>query len=573
MLNSIRCQNFRSLEDLDLPLGALTAIVGPNGSGKTSILRAIDLVLGNVWPTLRSFSVPADFTRFDTSRTIRLEARFEPALTHEDEVLRKTVNIRALCVTCAPYKRRTARAEVGDLHVDFEPLSDKGEVPSVAISAARGSRPTFRRLSVGTALRDQARVLLIDHRRSVLQHLPTARGSVLGRLLEPARREFERSAASGGPTPREEFAERYEAAMDALRTPRVQEIEKTIGETTRRTLGFLGKRSPAIDVSLGIADPANPFAALRVMCRDGGLELPAEELGLGVQSAIVVGIFEAFRTLGGGFGTILVEEPEMYLHPQAQRYFYRLLRDLAKSGEAQVIYSTHSPVFADPVEFESIRLARREPGGPTTVTSVVDATVVSYLSDRRDALKILTNFDTTRSEALFAARVLLVEGAADQVAARYVAEQARIDVDAENLAIVGCGAKSSITFFARFLGALGVPFSVLHDEDIYPETGDGASKIAAQNAEARRINREVAAAVGDPSRLFVVSPTLEEAVGVGRNADDKPRRVLEQLQAMDQLAWPSPLKDAVNQLIGSSPADRASPGERGPALPDSPPTS
>lgn len=558
MLSSIRCQNFRSLEDLDLPTGPLTAIVGPNGSGKTSILHAIDVVLGNVWPTLRSFSIPADFTRFDTSRTIRLETRFEPPLTHDDEVLRKTLEIRSLCVTCAPYKRRTPRAEVGDLHVEFEPLMARGNAPSVAISAARGSRPTFRRLSVGTALRDQGRVLLIDHRRSVLQHLPTARGSVLGRLLEPARREFERSSAAGGPSAKEEFAERYEAAMDALRTPRVQEIEKTIAETTRQTLGFLGKRSPAIDVTLGIADPANPFGALRIMCREGSLELPAEELGLGVQSAIVVGIFEAFRRLGGSFGTVLIEEPEMYLHPQAQRYFYRLLRDLAKSGEAQVIYSTHSPVFADSVEFESIRLARRESDRSTTVTSVVDEDVARYLSDRRDALKILTNFDTTRSEALFASRVLLVEGAADQVAARHVAEQMGIDVDAENLAIVGCGAKSSITFFARFLAALGIPLSVLHDEDIYPEMGDGAAKIAAQNAEARRINAEVAAAVADPGRLFVVSPTLEEAVGVGRNADDKPRRVLERLKAMDASAWPPPLKDAVNQLIGP---ERANPDD------------
>jgi energy-coupling factor transporter ATP-binding protein EcfA2 len=549
VLISLRCQNFRSLETIDLPMGPLTAIVGPNGSGKTSILRALDLVLGNVWPTLRSFSIPADFTRFDATRTIQLEPHFEPTLTHEDAV-GNTVRIRGLRVTCGPYRRRTARADVGDLHVDFDPLSDRGDIPSVAITAARGSRPTFRPLSVGTALRDQARVLLIDHRRSVVQHLPTARGSVLGRLLEPARREFERSGSAGSRSPKEEFTERYEAAMEALRTPRVREIEQTIGETTRRTLGFLGRRVPAIDVSLGIADPANPFASLRIMCRDGELDLPAEELGLGVQSAIVVGIFEAFRTIGGGFGTILVEEPEMYLHPQAQRYFYRLLRDLAKSGEAQVIYSTHSPVFADPVEFESIRLTRREPGGSTTVTSVVDASAVSYLSDRRDALKILTNFDTARSEALFASRVLLVEGAADQVAARYVAGQLGIDVDAENLAIVGCGAKSSISFFARFLRALGVPLSVLHDDDVYPELGDAAAKIAAQNAEAHRINTDVASAVGDGSRLFVVSPTLEEALGIGRNADDKPRRVLEQLKALDQSEWPSPLKDAVNQLVG-----------------------
>lgn len=38
---------------------------------------------------------------------------------------------------------------------------------------------------------------------------------------------------------------------------------------------------------------------------------------------------------------LLIEEPELYLRPQAQRYLYRLLRRFASEGN-QVIYSTHS---------------------------------------------------------------------------------------------------------------------------------------------------------------------------------------------------------------------------------------
>ena len=145
----------------------------------------------------------------------------------------------------------------------------------------------------------------------------------------------------------------------------------------------------------------------------------------------------------------------MYLHPQAQRFFYSLLREMAEDGQCQVIYTTHSPIFADMTRFRSVRLLQRPAGAATGASWVRDKTDQEYLQDQLDRRKLDQYMDPTASEALFARRVLLVEGHGDRLAAELVASKLGLELDAEGLSVVACGGKGALPFSAACAGRLG----------------------------------------------------------------------------------------------------------------------
>ena len=70
------------------------------------------------------------------------------------------------------------------------------------------------------------------------------------------------------------------------------------------------------------------YKMLDLQVREGGVAISATELGDGVQNAIVLVILRAFEERRKRGAILLIEEPEMFLHPQMQRSLYNTLREI-----------------------------------------------------------------------------------------------------------------------------------------------------------------------------------------------------------------------------------------------------
>jgi len=140
---------------------------------------------------------------------------------------------------------------------------------------------------------------------------------------------------------------------------------------------------------------------------------------------------------------LLVDEPEISLHPQSQRALMRALRGL----NCQMLVATHSANLLDRADPRTVVRLRRSAAG-------TDVASPSALSDE-DARHLARFTSPQTAEAFFARTVVLVEGLSDQLAIEALAERRGMNLDADGVAIVPMGGARTIASFLQLFGPEG----------------------------------------------------------------------------------------------------------------------
>lgn len=237
--------------------------------------------------------------------------------------------------------------------------------------------------------------------------------------------------------------------------------------------------------------------------------LPAASLVDGLEQCCVLGI----RGL-----VLLIEEPELYLRPQAQRYLYRLLRTFAQGGN-QILYTTHSPNLLNVARLDELAVVRYTEHG----TRALQPEALTPGEDFR----VMTEFDAQRSELFLARAALLVEGQTERLALPFAFAALGYDADREGVSIVECGGKANIVLFARVCRAAGVPFVAMHDRD----RGD-------------EVLNEAIRTLAGADRTIVLTPDFEQVTRL-RGGSHKPERAWRRFARIRRDELPEQVRDAV----------------------------
>lgn len=379
----------------------------------------------------------------------------------------------------------------------------------------RSTTTTFRRLMAVLS----ERILERDPRFNEIQTALTTVHRLLNRLPGP------------GPQTR----------LDSLRV-----VEERIAELLRRVMPSIS----AVALSVEIEALEELFAGGVSIAINDGIETDVLTKGHGLQRCIVFTLLQTLILsqrnqlvpLEGEAPTthpiiLLIEEPELYLHPQLAKLFFDVMASFSEND--QVIYTTHSPLFVDAYQSQNVAIVHKPDAAIGTLVKVFDAAAFDGLTEHK-IFQGLSKLNPGINELFFARKVLLVEGPEDVIAVSATLQKLGLiasRVEEIEWSVVPCGGKSSIPFFQRVLNAFHIPYAVLHDIDIHEGMPEDKAKVHQKENEA-------IAALANGAPICVYPVKLEKSLGLAGHFRD-------QYEAHQFFLSPEKITDEVTEVIRS----------------------
>jgi putative ATP-dependent endonuclease of the OLD family len=463
-ISKLYMENFRSIKKLNIELPQVCALVGPNNAGKSNILQAIYRSIGRDWVSVSSFNDDDVYGR-DPKSDMIIRLDFDPPLQYRKFKFADPVDIHGFSFEYTRYKV----GEEGRRRLEQKCFDSKGKEPQVLVKAPKKGEPHkyMPLVNIPSELREGIPLIYIGTNRSLKSQLPGSQYSLLRQLFEDIDRDLndpdrtikikchdgsEKEVARS-----DHFKSLMSDALELLKTDKFKELESSIKCNALRLLGFDPELdSDKLDFHFCPFESMDFYKALDLKVREGDFEISATELGEGIQNALVLSILQAFEERRKQGAILLIEEPEMFLHPQMQRSLNKTLRKIGKTN--QVIFTTHSPHFVSVPDYHEIVMVRK--GKEGTVTRLSD-----LATDVKRREKLLKELDPERNELFFATRLLIVEGDTEKLALPEYAKRLSLDLDYAGATIVEVGGKRNLLELANIAISFNIPTGILYDTD------------------------------------------------------------------------------------------------------------
>ncbi len=247
-----------------------------------------------------------------------------------------------------------------------------------------------------------------------------------------------------------------------------------------------------------------------------GNKLKVESQGMGYQRSLIFSLICNMAEIDSStynlLNLYLIEEPELFLHPNHQNHFRNKLIELSSKENNQLILTSHSPYFLNNIENKKYSQVKRIYLDEMGVSKLneISTDEISVICDENgllmanaknkcrsnswskeelkeeskkisdeDALRYLLWVDPNRSNAFLSKKVLLVEGLTEKALFSFIFNhdegEFKNDTRISELSVVDTVGKFHFYKFSNLLFKLGISTWIMYDTDNNKENKDDIS--------------------------------------------------------------------------------------------------
>ena len=206
----------------------------------------------------------------------------------------------------------------------------------------------------------------------------------------------------------------------------VKIIQRSLKNHQAELTKLLGNLEDKYEVSFSTPGLNFERESIDISLKEKGADVSLDDWGSGTRNRtmIFLSILNAKRSQQSSSDSdrispiIVIEEPECFLHPQAQAEFGRILQDLANQLKIQIVTTTHSPYLLSFKSPDSNILINRntKPKSKDTSSHVIDTHTDRWYEPFAVALGINQSDFGPMKDLIFSdhSKILLVEGVIDK---------------------------------------------------------------------------------------------------------------------------------------------------------------
>lgn len=482
ILSEIKIKNFKSIKDVTFELSAFTPLVGYNNAGKSNILEAIKWLLRK--------STLSDNQFNDVNEPIEIEGEISGISEAILDLLadnHKTI-ISTYLFDDKLYIKRVQlvpNASAAQMKLYIKDPANIGNANEWK------ANPTGIDQAIQALFPEPIHIGAMENAEEDVSKSKTT--STIGKLLAEIIGPLEATYNDQVQTALDEIRKLLDADSSE-RATELTEFDTTVNEKVNSFF-------PGINIKIHVPTPElkEVFSkgTIKVFENLGTDGKDVSSLGHGAQRSIQMALIRHLADIKKAAGEqssntlLLIDEPELYLHPQAVEVLKDALKILSSEG-FQVVFTTHSPFMITSKDVGNTLLIRKNDILGTHKKNTLKSAIPSVIAEAPSQLELLFSLSNS-SNILFSERVILAEGTTEnRLLPNLIEKVTSKSIGLHKAALVSMGGSTNTRKAMLVLDTMGIPTKAILDLDYILLNGEKDGFLTTGDADVAFVKSHLA---------------------------------------------------------------------------------